>query len=224
MHFEEQGTTAAAIIRILGKALDFTLARKELIDATGLGTNAVRSALYRLKKKGFVFNPEKGIWKLIKIYRKIRHCKRIVETRQATKKRSFDDCDCEATSEGFVPVTGIKGAFPPDRPDDATTRRYAGIINPKLEEEMLLVLANNGVILRSTQTGIQPTCSPRLVKSFNVPRFCIEGTEWLDEVSPEFNDKHIVDVVSENEQDVKYPTDRRMGVWEGAFYVSEDEF
>lgn len=215
---------AQDIIKVLGQALDFILRRREIIEQTGLTQSQVHNALYRMKLKGWVdghsTNPQipRGFWKLKKLYRKFRHIKRIVETRQSKKRREWN-CDCEATSEGFVPYIGQP--LPPERPAESFTTKYGGIINPKLELAMLEVLGRNGIVLTDRWTSIEPTDTPRF---FRVPKFSIEGSEWLDEISAEFDPKHEVEVVFQNDIGVIYGPNQGAGDWTNTFTVSEDEF
>ena len=204
--------TGEAILKYLANQIGFISTRKLIKEALGL-TDGQLSALYRLKLARKIVNISKGVWKLIKLYRKIRHTKRIVETSQHTKKRDWN-CDCEATCEGFVPYFGEPD--PPEIPDDSKTKRFGRTINPYLAERMLVVLARNGVILQPDYTSIEPTCSPRLVQSHG--QFCIEGTEWLDDIDTTMRGgKFEVEVVFQSETGRVYP-------YYDQFTVSEEEF
>lgn len=222
-----EGSTARLIIDALAKALGFTLPRDAIVDETDKSVNSIRSALYRLRKRGLAVNylddPNlaKGFWRLRQLYRKIRHCKRIVETTQTKKRREWE-CDCEATSEGFVPYTGSFAKMPPERPSDSWTRKYADVINPKLKEEMLRILGINGVILTDVWTDIRTTCSPR---HFYVPEFCIDGTEWLDELEADTPSlRHHVEVVFVNDIGAEYSPTKGAGIWTGYIDFDEGEF
>lgn len=221
--FEEKSNTALRIISALGRALDFLLKRKEIIDQTGLTESQVHNSLYRLKQIGIVINNgndrniPRGYWRLRKLFRKIRHCLRIIETRQKRKDNEWN-CDAEATSEGYVPYTGLP--IPPKIPQDKLTASYADVLTPKLRYEFLTILGRNDIMLTDSQTEIARTCNPSL---FLVPRFCIEGTEWLDELSDNMGGGvHDVEVIFKNANGDLYPPG--VGNWSGRFFLSEDDF
>lgn len=221
------GETEAAILRVLSTALDFILSRDEIIDTSGKTEDAVRSALYRMRRKGIVQNyldglVQKGYWKLVKLYRKIRHTKRIVETRQAKKKREWN-CDCEATSEGYVLYTGYPA--PPEIPKDSITRKFANVLNPKLRDTMIDILSGNEIRLFNDDrfTKFETTCNPI---HFPVPKFCIDGTEWLDDLTGDSNmaKVHEVEVVFVNDTGVMYDKNHGAGIWTGTFEIDDGDF
>lgn len=203
--------TSDLIIQYLGQQLNFIAPRKQILDQLSLTIGQLGGALYRLKLKGWITNPSYGLWKLVRLYRKIRHTKRIVETTDQTSKHAWD-CDCEATSEGYVPYFGQPE--PPDIPPDSLTKKFGNILNPYLAKSMLEVLGRQGILLKVDFVSIEPTCSPR---HFAPPKFCIEGTEWLDDITDTFDPKHEVEVVFQNNVGTLYP-------WFDSFTVSEEEF
>ena len=204
------------IMSALSRSLDFITALEQIAEITGLPKTTISPILSKLKKLRIVTNPERGFWKLLRVFRKIRHTKRIVETSQSKKRREWN-CDCEGTSVGFVPYTGLP--LPPGRPHEAITKKYARIINPKLEREIIATLGRTDppIILQSFTTTFEPTCSPHLVQAMQFPKFCIEGTEWLPEITGEFEGTHEVEVVFVNDLGVFYTFYSSFSVSEAAF-------
>lgn len=221
--FADIGSTAKAIIGAFGKAVDFVLSRQDIIERSGLSKSQVHNGLYRLKQKGLLVNhgnfPDipRGYWRLRRLFRKIRHCLRIIETRQKQKTRSWN-CDCEATSEGYVPYTGSNRPPPPDRPPERITKEYADILTAYLKNSIITTLGKQGIFLTDMETYFERECHPTY---FRVPRFCIEGTEWLDDLAADkFEDDtetHEVEIAFKNDVKSLYR-------WDDTFTVSEDEF
>lgn len=189
----EEGPTEIAIIKALATALRFSLGRNQLVTSTGLSVDAVRSALYRMKKKGLVINLTRGVWSLRKFFRKVRHTIRIIETRQAQKIGHEWDCDAEATSEGLVWYP-YPDDLPPNRPPQDFTEKVAHVLTPILKEAMLDILAKTDppVLLRSSAVDVEPRCAR--IHIVRPPKFCILGTEWLDEVAVSHDPVHEVEV------------------------------
>lgn len=206
--------TSDAIVQYLGQQLGFIATRQQIRDALDL-TIGQLSALYRLKVKGKITNPSLGVWKLILLYRKIRHTKRIVETRQNRKRPLLEDCDCEGTCEGYAPYHGQPD--PPDVPPDSYTKRMGDVINPYLAKSILLTLSRQDppVMLAEELTTLKPTCEPRLVMPHG--QFCIEGTEWLDDILPYHDPNFQVEVVFQGSTGRLYP-------YHDHFTIGESEY
>jgi len=180
-------TIADDIMRSISRSLNATATTMDLIDRLdNRKPGSVRSALSRLVKKGTLDRIERGVYRVKQLYRMLRHTKRIIETSSVSPLRDFD-LDIETTSEGFVPTW-------------KSLEEIEAVLNPKLIDETLAILNEEGVFLLEERVT-----------------FSIMGSEFLNQRAPRYDPKHEVEVVMVNNSGVRY-------VFRGSYNVRLKEY
>lgn len=192
------------ILKVLANALQFTADLGTIARTLGKAKTTISPELSRLKKAGFVYNPQRGIWQLLKIYRKIRHTKRVKDTSKGTFAKD-PYLDLEITSVGFVPYRGFP--LPPDKPSKRIIKQFGDLLNPMLvmaaydellnqdfQEEALIYLKGFFVTEDNPdplhKTDVKDHTTVTIAKAGG--KFAVEGTEFLMEVTSKFDGNHDV--------------------------------
>src|SRR5437899_721708 len=126
-------TQAETIIKYLMDALNFTATLGELYENLRIPHSSVRRVLSELTKRGITSRPSRGTYRFLKVYQKILHTKRVIDTYTKKPQHRYD-VDIETTSIGYVPAW-------------ISLKEVEQVLNPKLISATIEQLGYEGIFL-----------------------------------------------------------------------------
>lgn len=126
-------TQTEVIIKTLMDMLNFTSTLSNLYSVLSFPKSSIRRVLSNLTKNGIIDRVDKGVYKLIQVYREVLHTKRIIDTNSVKPIHKFD-IDVESTSIGRVPSW-------------LSLKEIEKVLNPKLIDATIDQLGREGILL-----------------------------------------------------------------------------